>query len=31
MSELFGQWLHAVIYTGIVFSIAMLLTHEGSV
>lgn len=31
MSELFGQWLHAVIYTGIVCSTAMLLTPEGRV
>ncbi len=31
MPELFGQWLHAVIYTGIVCSIALLLTPEGRV
>ena len=31
MPELFGKWLHAVIYTGIVCSIAMLLTPEGRV
>ncbi len=31
ISELFGQWLHAVIYTGIVCSVAMLLTPEGRV
>ncbi len=31
MSELFSQWLHAVIYTGIVCSIAMLLTPDGRV
>ena len=31
MSEIFSQWLHAVIYTGIVCSTAMLLTPEGRV
>ena len=31
MSELFSQWLHAVIYTGIVCSIAILMTPEGRV
>ena len=31
MSELFSQWLHAVIYTGIVCSLALLLTSEGRV
>lgn len=31
MSELFTQWLHAVVYTGIVCSIAMLITPDGRV
>ena len=31
MSELFSQWLHAVIYTGIICSTALLLTPEGRV
>lgn len=31
MSELFNQWLHAVIYTGIVCSTALLLTPDGRV
>ncbi len=31
MAELLSQWLHAVIYTGIICSIAILLTPEGRV
>ncbi len=31
MTELFDQWLHAVIYTGIVCSVSMLLTPDGKV
>lgn len=31
MPELFSQWLHAVIYTGVVCSVSMLLTPDGRV
>lgn len=31
MPELFSQWLHAAVYTGIVCSIAVMLTPEGRV
>lgn len=29
MADIFGQWLHAVIYTGVVCSIALMLSPDG--
>ena len=31
MADIFGQWLHAVIYTGVVCSIALMLSPDGRV
>lgn len=31
MTDIFSQWLHAVIYTGIVCSIALMLSPDGRV